>query len=250
MAKVQMGDGLKQYMSAADETTKELLLSEHKLVTTILRFDAYFRQELLPHFSPPTILSSILFFNAYQMFLAGARMGLSGHAVAVFPLLRVALESAAYGFLIELKPELASIWTNRQKSEDDKRACRNVFTFDKAVADLQAKSPDIYALAKGIYEAAIDYGAHPNVMGVFGHVSIDENRQDGMAAVSLTSLYDASHIETIRSLCACLDFGLVIIGMTVASGADVSKKQIEDLQALSDLKNAATAEYEPPHMAA
>jgi hypothetical protein len=242
-----MPDGLKHYMSMADETAKELLQSDNKLVTTVLHYDAYFRQELLSHVDPPSILSWILFLNAYQMFLAGARMGLSGHAVAVFPLLRAAIESAAYGFLMELKPELAVIWTNRHKSEADKKACRSAFTFDKAIANLKEKSPDIYALAKGTYEAAIDYGAHPNVIGVFGHVSIDENRSDGMAAVSHTSLYDAGHIETVRSLCACLDFGFVIMGMIVSASRDVSKEQIEALQALSDSKNAATGDYESSH---
>jgi len=246
MGKVEMGEGLTQYMSLADETAKELLLSDDELVKTLQKYDEYFRQNLWPHVSPASPLSFILFLNAYQMFLAGARMALSGHAVAIFPLLRAALESAAYGLLIEQKPELADIWTNRHRSEADKRACRNTFTFEKAVIDLKDKAPDIYALAKGIYEAAIDFGAHPNLKGVFGHVSIDESRPDGMTAVRHTSLYGAGHIETIRSLCACLDFGFVIIGIIAVSAADVSEKQIEELQALNDAKNAATADYEFP----
>jgi hypothetical protein len=246
MARVEMGDGLKQYLSTADETAKELLLSDDKLLSTLQLFDGYFRRGLWHHVSPTSPLSFVLFLNAYQMFLAGARTAFSGHAVAVFPLLRAALESAAYGLLIEQKPELADVWTNRHRSEADKRACRKAFTFDYAIASLKEEAPDICNLAAGAYEAAIDYGAHPNLKGVFGHVSIDETRPDGMIAVTHTSLYGASHIETIRSLCACLDFGLVIISMIAVSVGDISEKQVEELQVLNDAKNTATADYELP----
>lgn len=51
-------------------------------------------------------------------------------------------------------------------------------------------------------------------------------------------------METIRSLCACLDFGLAIIGVISLSRADTNKKQIAELQALSDAKNAVTSDYE------
>lgn len=241
--KVELGDGLKQYMSLADETTRELLFSDDKLVKTLHLYDDYFRGDLWLHVPPTPWLGFILFLNAYQMFLAGARMALSGHVAAVLPLLRVALESAAYGFLIEKNPELADIWTNRHTSEHDKKACRKAFTFDKAIIGLNDVAPDIYALAKAAYESAIDYGAHPNPRGVIGHVSIDEARADGLAAIVHTSLYGAGHLETSRGLCACLDFGLAIIGIIVLSGADVSKKQVDELQALSDVKNAVTADY-------
>jgi hypothetical protein len=242
--KVELGDGLTQYMALADETARELLLSDNKLVATLRTYDKYFRRDLWFHVCPTPSMGFVLFLNAYQMFLAGARTALGGHAVAIFPVLRTALESAAYGFLIEQKPELAAIWINRHRSEADKKASRNAFTFERAVSGLKDKAPDIYVLARAAYEGAIDYGAHPNPKGVFGHVSIDEDRPDGLVAVTHTSLYGVDHIETIRSLCACLDFGLAIIGMISLSRADTNDKQIAELQVLSDAKNAATADYE------
>ena len=78
-------------------------------------------------------ISLVLLINAYQMFPAGVRTALGGHTAAVFPLLRTALESAAYGALIAAKPELSSIWTNRHHDDEAKKACRNTFTFDKAI---------------------------------------------------------------------------------------------------------------------
>ncbi|MBS0421948.1 MAG: hypothetical protein JSR66_29835, partial [Proteobacteria bacterium] len=215
--KVDLGEGLTQYMALADETARELLQSDNNLVATLRAYDEYFRRDLWLHVFPTQSVALVLFLNAYQMFLAGVRTALSGHAVAIFPVLRTALESAAYGFLIEERPELMAVWVNRHKSEADKKACRNAFTFEKAVVSLKNKAPDIHTLAKAAYEGAIDYGAHPNLKGVFGHVSIDEVRQDGLVAVTHSSLYGIDHVETIRSLCACLDFGLAIIGVISAS---------------------------------
>lgn len=243
IARVELGDGLTGYLAAADETLQEIQGADTPLVKTLFQYDAYFRRDLWEHASATPPLACVLYLNAYQMFLAAARMALSGHPVAVFPLLRTSLESASYGYLLEQQPALAGVWTHRHRSEADKKACRNAFTFDKALKGLDDKAPEIHQLAKLAYEGAIDYGAHPNLKGVFTHVSLNEDRPDGMVAVTHTSLYSAGHVETIRGICACLDFGLAIIGIiTLAGDPDPAKVQAE-LQALNDAKEAATTDY-------
>ena len=89
-------------------------------------------------------------------------------------------------------------------------------------------------------------GGHPNIKGVFGHVSLAEDRTDEFVAVTHTSLYGARHIETIRGLCACLDFGLVIIGTIALASASPTDQVTGELQALNDAKNAATEPYSAP----
>lgn len=192
----------------------------------------------------PQAFALLLFLNAYQLFLAGTRMALSGHPAAIFPLMRTALESASYGLLLEEQPALSEIWGNRHRSDADKKASRNTFTFDRAIAGLRDKSPDVHRLAKEAYEGAIDYGAHPNLKGVFGHVAVDETRSDGMTAVTHTSLYGAGHHETMRGLCACLDYGFLIIGIVALSGPTVTGRLQAELQTLNDAKEAAIAAYQ------
>lgn len=247
---VEMGKGLDGYMAAADETAAELLQGDDGLVAALRRYDDYLRRDLWAHVAQSSAIGFILQMNAYMVFLAGVRIALSGHAAAVFPLLRTALESASYGLLIERDPVLADVWTHRHRSETDKKASRKAFTFDKGIVHLKDMAPGIYYLAKLAYEGAIDFGAHPNLKGVAGHLSIDENRPDGMTAVTLTSLYGSEHVETARGLCACLDFGFAIIGMIALATPDPSKERvkrlIEELQALNDLKNDAVAPYQPP----
>ncbi|MEA9605995.1 hypothetical protein QY702_05900 [Xanthomonas campestris pv. plantaginis] len=235
--------GIESYMAAADETTAELLASHDPIVAALREYDTYFREGLWRQYQPPAV-PLVLCMNAYQLFLASSRMALSGHCAAVFPLLRTALESAAYASLIMHKPELQDVWTRRHQGEAEKKACRKAFTFEKAIGLLKDRAPDIHALAVLGYEGAIDYGAHPNVKGVFGHVSIDD-QDDDFFAVSHTSLYGATHIETIRGLCACLDFGFAIIGIIALSSPEISDALLADLSHLNDAKNAATERYGP-----
>jgi hypothetical protein len=241
---VDLGDGLRQYVATADECQQELLSSEGPLVAVLLRYDDYFRRDLWQHAPLPQAFTLLLFLNAYQLFLAGARVALSGHPAAVFPLMRTALESASYGFLLQQQPELSAIWSNRHRTEADKKACRKAFTFEKAIAGVKDKAPDVYRLANEAYEGAIDYGAHPNLKGVFGHVTIDDHRPDGMVAVSHASLYGAQHPETMQGLGACLDFGFLIIGIVALASPTIRENLAAELQALNDAKNAAIDSYQ------
>jgi hypothetical protein len=243
-SRVNLGDGLRQYMAMADECLQELLASESPFVAVMLQYDQYFRHDAWQHAPPPATFTPLLFFNAYQLFLAGVRIALSGHPAAIFPLMRTALESASYGLLLVQQPALSEKWSHRHRSEADKRACRKAFTFDKAIAGIRDKAPDIYRLAKEAYEGAIDYGAHPNLKGVFGHITLDEARPDGMTAITHTSLYSAGHHETARGLCACLDYGYLIISIVTLSSPTVTEKLAAELQSLNDAKEAAIAAYQ------
>jgi hypothetical protein len=244
-SRVDLGGGLREYMTKADETFQELQASDAPCLRVLLQYDEYLRHDLWEH-AMPSPFSVMLFFNAYQLYLAGIRMALSGHPAAVFPLMRTALESASYGFLLEQEPALSKIWLNRHRSEADKKACRKAFTFEKAIAGVVQKAPDIYRLAKEAYDGAIDYGAHPNLRGVLGHITLDESRPDGMTAVVHASLYGTDHPETIVGLCACLDFGFLIIGIVAIASPTPGETLAAELQALNAAKNAAVDSYRAP----
>jgi hypothetical protein len=243
-ARVELGDGLRQYLAAADETAQELLGGGNPLVEALLSYDAYFRDGLWEYAPPTPTFGFVLFLHAYQLFLGAVRVALSGHSAAIFPLLRTALEAASYGFLLEQEPALSEVWSNRHRSEAEKKACRNAFTFDKAIARLKDKAPTIYAMAKEGYEGAIDYGAHPNLKGVFGHLTFDEDRSDGYTAVTQTSLYGANHHKTASGLAACLDFGFLVIGIIALSGPDATDNLASQLAALNEIKESAVADVQ------
>src|SRR5690606_33604353 len=124
-------------------------------------------------------------------------------------------------------------------SEADKKECRKIFTFSRAMRVFSNKASNIAELARDAYESAIDYGAHPNLKGVFGHVSINKNRPEGLRGFTQTCLYNSSDTETMRGILACLDFGLAIIGIIALSGPAATDKLQGELQVLIDAKEAA-----------
>jgi len=82
------------------------------------------------------------------------------------------------------------------------------------------------------------------LLGKIRSAFTDETRTDGFNAVSHSSLYAANHHETIRGLCACLDYGFLIISIIALAGPKLSGRLQTELQALNDAKEAAVAEYQ------
>lgn len=240
--RIEAGDGLSAYLAAADETAAEILASNNAMMATLRTYDRYFRESLWNNQEPDTV-PLVLWLNAYQLFLASVRIALSGHPAAVFPVLRTALESAAYGSLMKKRPELQDVWIKRHGSAAENKACKNAFKFSTAIASIEDRSPDICKLAILAYDGAIDYGAHPNIKGVLGHVSLTDVQDGRQIAVLHASLYGAHHIETIRGLCACMDFGFAIIGVIALSSENFTGSIITDLQSLNDAKNEASEPY-------
>lgn len=118
--RVVIEGGIDSYIAAANETTAELLASSAPIVAVLREYDTYFREGLWQEHQL-TEVPLVLCMNAYQLFLAGSRMALSGHCAAVFPLLRTALESAAYASLMTHDPDLQEIWCRRHQGEKEKR---------------------------------------------------------------------------------------------------------------------------------
>ena len=75
---------------------------------------------------------------------------------------RGTLEAALYGWWVNKRPELKTIWSNRDESEHAKKLVRDSFKVADIRAALKADQP-AFANQFGVaYEATIDMGAHPN----------------------------------------------------------------------------------------
>jgi len=170
---------------------------------------------------------------------------MTGHVVAVFPVLRTALESACYGYLVAKDPGLAEIWSNRHRDDSARKACRAAFTGAVRVVAKdfdRSQPPDGGAWIEEAYDAAIDFGGHPNIRSVFAHVRVEEDvEDDSYFRANLADLYGPDHAETQRILIAALDFGLAIAVVLTRSLDDPDEQHQDELQALSDRKNAAAA---------
>lgn len=93
-------------------------------------------------------------------------------------------------------------------------------------------------------DAAIDFGAHPNIKSVFGHVRILEDvPEDPYFRVNLAGLYGADHWETYRTLIGCLDFALAIAVVLTRALENPDQEHQEQLQVFNDEKNRVSEAF-------
>ena len=178
-----------------------------------------------------------------MLYLSSIRIAISGHGEAAFPLFRTALEASSYAFLIGERSQLQQIWLERNNTEETLRLCRKEFKL--AIKDtaslIQKKSWATSNTADWIiqaYDAAIDFGAHPNPKAIWPYVQLDDDRPDGYVSISLTSIYGPTSHETSRMMIACLDFGQLIAVILTSCLEDPPEETLVELNELNDLKEA------------
>lgn len=237
---VQIDQSIDGYIDMTDSITRALREENSPILQAIRGFDDYFTKTLWREVRTDKPLPMMLAMNAYMLFLAGVRVALTGHVTAVFPVLRTALESACYAHLIAKNPDLGPVWSDRHKGDAAKKASRKAF--GSAVADvakqIDREQPGGGGWVAEAYDLAIDFGGHPNIKSVFGHVRIGEDDpNDPYYRVNLAGLYGADHWETRRILIGCLDFALAI-AVVLTRALDAPDRQHQDeLQALHDVRN-------------
>lgn len=235
--------GFDAYMSAVDQTSKALLTNNNELVEGIRQFDDFYRNELLPNNSRIDPISMFLVSNAHAGLLSGVRMALSGHTASVFPLLRTALESACYAVIVESDPDLAKVWINRHNGARERKECRKKFHIGTAQELTKGKMAGFDSVIGELYDSSIDFGAHPNIKSVMGHVTIDSGTYPDHCAVSHASLYSEDHHETHRGLLACMDFGFVIFVLAVLTPSRINEELLTKTFSLNSLKEKIASNY-------
>lgn len=241
----EVSGDLDHYLQMADETTRELLVRNDPLVQALRRYVDCLHSDVWDlSRGPQEELSPYLSIHAAMLYQSAIRGALSGHAAAVYPVLRTALEAAGYALLISSTPTLSGVWSKRHRDAEHHRACRRAFEFKNVIAQVKSKSSALGDLVSHAYDRLIDFGAHPNVISVMHHVAINDQRDDGLVAIGLTALHGPTDVETTRGLCVCLDIGLCIIALALMAHTGPSQQWAELLERMSDLKNAVTAPYE------
>ena len=238
-----MDKSVEDYLAFADERTRAFLASPTTgLFELTKEIDALIR-DMCGCVDVNRPFPLFLGMNAYYLFLASVRSAISGHVSGVFPLARAGLESACYAFLMKDDSALESIWTNRDRNDQQRTACRRAFT--SAVKDagqkLRSVQPDIGNYLQELYDAAITFGAHPNFMAVVPHLDVREHEDGKHWVVSFTCSYGEDSFEVKRALIACIEYGIMIaymIAQLASTAADVDEVSAR-FQLVNDKKNAA-----------
>jgi hypothetical protein len=240
---LQMDKTVEDYLAFADERTRAFLASPPTdLFDLTKEIDALIR-DMCGRMDVDRPFLLFLSMNAYYLFLASIRSAISGHVSGVFPLARSGLESACYAFLMKEDSALESIWTDRDKGDQQRTACRRAFTsaVKEAGQKLRSIDQDIGNYLQDLYDASITFGAHPNVMAVVPHLDVHEHEDGKHWVVSFTCSYGEDSFEVKRALIACIEYGIMIaymIAQLASTTADIDEVSAR-FQLVSDKKNAA-----------
>ena len=231
--KVQVHLSFEEYIRRGNLNTEGLLSGGHPLMGLISAYYWFFADELWADEQPIPQVPMFLSVNAFTLWTSGVRVALSGHETAVYPLFRTALESACYSLLILHRSELASIWVERHNGEGQRKACRKAFI--SAVSDaaklVAASEAGSGAYIAQLYEASIDFGAHPNPRSVMNHVHRWVPK-GGEEKIGLGSIYPGDSLPVFRALTACIEYGRGIALLLAHCLPDMTPRVIEGFRAL------------------
>ncbi len=154
--------------------------------------------------------AGILLLNAHSSLRAGIRLALSGQLLPVFMTLRGSIESSLYANAMIVDPQLQKVWLDRNNDQMSKDACRNAFTINKMFRYLeQAHDQEFTNGLRDVYEAIIDFGAHPNSHSLIRSTHIEE-LSGGDHAVNFAYIHGPDSFELRQSLVACAEVGVVV----------------------------------------
>lgn len=121
--------------------------------------------------------------------------------------LRSCIECALYALIVRRQPSTQDVWVNRQSNRS---TCRKTFTFSAGLSILKEMDVPLTQVIQELYDAAIDNGAHPNILALGRHLDFsDWDDENGIRNVLLLPEDDPAVEAALHS---CL-----VVGVAVAS---------------------------------
>jgi hypothetical protein len=126
--------------------------------------------------------------QANSAWIAALRIGLGGQSVDARPLLRSALEYAAYALHFTRDAALRDVWFDRHKDDASREKAANGFSTRKVSRTFKAESPALAAAYSRLYDAVVDMGGHPNERALSSRLNIE--REPGVVLSWVTQITD------------------------------------------------------------
>lgn len=241
MFKSNGDDSFRAFLTACTENQDEVLAQNSPYVAMMDALDSF----LLTHITNPSVVPSDLVMHALRinarfMLLTAYRIGLTGHAAAVYPTLRTALENACYAFLMSQDESLSDVWMKRSLSVAHAKAFK--IAFNKAIADARNLIDKLHPNNLGtwmyeLYKASMEFGAHPNALTVVLHTRFSDDEATGWTKYENIALYTVGNFEFDRTLLACVEMGLAI-AIVLSMTLDVPSQEIlQEVNNLNTIKN-------------
>jgi hypothetical protein len=151
----------------------------------------------------PNYFEGLMLVSAHAAFRSAAQFALEGRTCEAMVLLRSSLEYAMYGVHFHRNPALVEVWSKRGDGPEQRRAVREAFATWKMLKGVEELNQDIGSKLTGLYELTIDMGAHPNEVGFFGRLVIEDLPENASKKFLIKYLAGGDHLhhETLKNTC-------------------------------------------------
>jgi hypothetical protein len=151
------------------------------------------------------VVPRFLLVRAHSSVFAAMRLAMSGQAAEAHPVLRSGIEQVWYGLHIAKDPEppkRARIWLSRGDDAEATAHNKQEFTVANVRATHEALDAATSKDIQGLYERMIDFGAHPNQVGVLAGLTKTETGGTTTYGVSILRADDVSVVAALQAAVA------------------------------------------------
>lgn len=117
-------------------------------------------------YNTPDMLPALLYTRSHSAFLAATRLVVATQVIDAYPILRSVIEYAAVALYLQHHKKIADLWLKRHESEKARAKVRNELKMGAVLQFVKRQHTRLGGEFRSLYDASIDYGAHPNVSGV------------------------------------------------------------------------------------
>ena len=171
------GDSLGSFIETAHMNilvTAANLPQEWRQLATI---DSLFQKASENLNESPSWFTGLFLIRSHSAYRAAVRLSASGQLPEAYSMMRGCLEYALYARFMEEDPERQTRWLKRSETEENRKAFRQEFTTRAFFNCLSAINSWLGAYAERLYKILVDYGAHPNDLGLASVISYHENEE-------------------------------------------------------------------------
>lgn len=164
----------------------------------LVRIDALFMRAVKDAHDPKPRWPILFLVRAHSNWRAATALAMSGAAHEAMPLLRSALEQAAYGAHIGEDEERLKIWMARHDGKAQLDKMVEEFKNWRLRKTIAALAPKLESDFVKLYDTAIDMGGHPNMMGFFS--SLEMHKTDDARLFQNVYLHDSGQAHDLALL--------------------------------------------------
>lgn len=138
-------------------------------------------------------IARMLFVRAHSAYLAACRLAMGAQPVESAAVSRVVIELTWYGLHIALDPappRRLKVWLSRGDSAQADKKCKDEFKINNVRPTHEKLDPAGARDLHGVYERSIDFGAHPNQLGLMTAIK-GVHEGDGERTYQVGILYGA-----------------------------------------------------------